>query len=91
MDAPSGFAAKHWVVGGIAASLLWFVGGKQYLSNRQPIAAIGWQCIAVIIALITCGWTVAQKEWLGLVAGIAVVCFEVYSIRRSTLETKPNE
>lgn len=85
MGALSDFAAKHWVLGGIVASLLWFVGGRQYLSNRQSTAAIGWQCIAVIIALITCGWSVAEKEWLGLVAGIAVVGFEVYSIKRSTL------
>jgi len=83
MSALSDFAAKHWVVGGIGVSLLWFVAGGQSLSNRRPEAAIFWQAVAVIIALILCGWTVAEREWLGLAAGILVVYFEVRSIRRS--------
>jgi len=32
-----------------------------------------------------CGWSVAEKEWLGLVAGLVVLYLEVRSIRRSTL------
>jgi hypothetical protein len=85
MSTFSGFAAKHWIVGGIAVSLLWFLAGRQFLSNRRHDAAIGWQVIAVIIGLIVCGWTVAEREWLGLAAGIVVVYFEVRSIRQSTL------
>ena len=85
MGALSDFAAKHWVLGGIAASLLWFVAGKQYLSKGQPVVAMGWQSIAVVIVLIMCGWSVAQKEWLGLVAGIVVLFLEMRSIRRSNL------
>jgi hypothetical protein len=27
------FASKHWVLGGIVTSLLWFIAGKQYLSG----------------------------------------------------------
>jgi hypothetical protein len=83
----SAFAAKHWVLGGIAASLLWFAAGRQSLSKRRPDAAIFWQVIAVIIALILCGWTIAEKEWLGLGAVIVVLCLEVRSIKRSTLRT----
>jgi hypothetical protein len=85
MSTLSDFAAKHWVVGGIGVSLLWFVAGRQSLSNRRPDAAIFWQAVAVIIALVLCGWTIAEREWLGLAAGILVVYFEVRSIRRSTL------
>jgi hypothetical protein len=85
MSTLSDFAAKHWVLGGIGVSLLWFVAGRQSLSHRKPNAAIFWQAVAVIIALILCGWTIAEKEWLGLAAGIVVVYFEVRSIRRSTL------
>lgn len=85
MGTLSTFAAQHWVLGGIGVSLLWFVAGRQSLSNRRPDAAIGWQAIAVIIALIVCGWTVAKREWLGLGAVIVVLYFEVRSIRRSTL------
>lgn len=81
----SNFAVQHWVLGGIAVSLLWFVAGRQSLSNRRPAAAIGWQVIAVIIALIVCGWTVAKREWVGLAAVIVVLYAEVRSIRRSTL------
>jgi hypothetical protein len=48
----SNLAAKYWFVCGIAVSLQWFAAGRQSLSNRRPDAAIGWQAIAVIIALI---------------------------------------
>lgn len=85
MGTLSAFAHQHWVLGGIAASLIWFAAGRQSLSNRRPDAAIFWQAVAVIIALIVCGWTIAEREWLGLAAGILVVYFEVRSIRRSTL------
>jgi hypothetical protein len=85
MSTLSDFAAKHWVIGGIGVSLLWFVAGRQSLSNRRRDAAIFWQAVAVIIALILCGWTIAERQWLGLAAGILVVCFEVRSAMRSTL------
>jgi len=81
------FAHQHWIVGGIVASLMWFTAGKQSLSNRRPDAAIFWQAVAVIIALILCGWAIAEREWLGLTAGILTVSFEVRSMRRSTLTT----
>jgi hypothetical protein len=85
MGALSNLAAKYWFVGGIGVSLLWFVAGKQSLSNRKPDAPIGWQAIAVIIGLIVCGRTIVDREWFGLVAGIVAVYFEVRSIWRSTL------
>jgi hypothetical protein len=88
MGALSNLAAKYWFVGGIGVSLLWFVAGKQSLSNRKPDAAIGWQAIAVIIGLIVCGRTIVDREWLGLVAGIVAVYFEVRSIWRSTLSQR---
>jgi len=87
----SDFAVKHWLIGGIAVSLLWFLAGRQSVSNRRPDAAIFWQAVAIIIGLIVCGWAVAEKEWLGLIAGIAVVFFEVRSIQRRTLGTKVDE
>lgn len=81
-------AAKYWFVCGIAVSLLWFAAGRQSLSNRRPDAAIGWQAIAVIIAFIVCGRSATEREWLGLVAGIVAVCFEVRSIRRSLINQR---
>ena len=81
----SNLAAKYWFVCGIGVSMLWFFAGKQYLSKGQPVAAIGRQSVAVIIALIVCGGSAAEREWLGLAAGIVAVYFEVRSIRRSTL------
>jgi hypothetical protein len=71
------------VLGGIGASLLWFIAGRQSLSNRKPDAAVGWQSVAVIIILIDCGWAIAWKEWLGSVLAIGVMCFEVWIIRRA--------
>jgi hypothetical protein len=82
----SDFASKHWVLGGIVTSLLWFVAGRQYSSSRQRFAAISWQSIAAIIGLIVCGWCVAEREWLGLAAGIVVVFIEVRSIRRLAVD-----
>lgn len=76
------FAQRHWVVGGIFASLLWFFAGKQSLSNGRPDAAIFWQSVAVIIALFLCGWAVAEREWLGLAFAVVIVCIEARSIRR---------
>lgn len=85
MSTLSDLTAKHWLIGGIAVSLLWFLAGRQSVSNRRSDAAIFWQSVAVIIGLIVCGWAIVEKEWLGLIAAIAVVCFEVRSIKRSTL------
>jgi hypothetical protein len=88
MGSLSNLAAKYWFIGGIGVSLLWFVAGKQSLSNRRPDAAIGWQATAVIIGLIVCGRTIVDREWFGLVAGIVTVYFEVRSIWRSTLSQR---
>jgi len=84
----SDFAAKHWVLGGIAVSLLWFVAGKQSVSNRRSDAAALWQSVAVLIVIIMSGWALAEREWLGLAAGIVVLYLEVRSMRRSTLKIK---
>jgi len=83
------FAAQHWVVGGILTSLMVSC-GKQSFSNGKPNAAIGWQCLAVLIILIRSG---VEGEWLGLAFGIAVLYVEVRSIRRisKTQEAKSSE
>ena len=73
-------AERHWVVGGIFASLLWVIAGRQYLQQRQPGSAIAWQCIGAIILLILCGWTIKEKEWIGLVFAIIVLVVELRSI-----------
>jgi hypothetical protein len=83
MGTLSNFAAHHWVVGGIATSVLWFVAGKQSLSNRRADAAIFWQSVAVLIILIVIGWAAAKKEWLGMAVATAVLYVEVRAIRRS--------
>jgi hypothetical protein len=75
------FAQRHWVLGGIFVSLLWFLAGKQSLSNGRPSAAVLWQSVGIVILLILCGWAVADRQWLGLAFGIAVFCVEVSSIR----------
>jgi hypothetical protein len=82
---PSGwsqFAERHWIMGGIVASLLWFLGGRQSFAKNNRDAAIGWQCVSVLIILIVGGWTVVEGEWLGLLFAIAVLYIEVQSIRR---------
>jgi hypothetical protein len=69
-------------VGGIVASLAWFLAGKHDLSSKKPDAAIGWMCVAVIIILIMGCWAVVEKERVGLVFAIGVLFVEVRSIRR---------
>jgi hypothetical protein len=78
----SEFAAKHWPLGGIATSLLWFVAGQQFVQDKKLNIAILWQCVAVMIAIAMCGWALVKEEWLGLVCGIGVLYIEVRSIRR---------
>jgi hypothetical protein len=78
----SEFAARHWVIGGIAASLLWFVTGRQSFSRRHADVAIGEQCVAVLIVLIVGGWAAVKGQWLGLIATAVVLYFEVRSIAR---------
>lgn len=43
--------------------------------------------VAVIIGLIVWSWAIVEKEWLGLVAAVTGVSFEVRSIRRSMRRT----
>lgn len=76
------YLPQRWIVAGIVASLVWFLAGKQSLSNGKPDAAIGWQCVAVILILIVCGGAFVKGEWIGLALGIGVLWFEVRSIRR---------
>ena len=83
MSGWSQFAEQHWIVGGILASLLWFLAGRQSLANRQPGYAIFWQAIAVFIVAILCVWAVLEREWIGLGFGSAVLCIEALSVRRS--------
>ena len=89
MTALSEMAAKYWFVLGIGVSYLWFVAGKQSLLKKEPIAAIGWQVIAVLIALIVCGRSVVERQWIGAVLGIIVAFLEVRSIKQFTLHSPP--
>ncbi len=66
----SDFAARHWVVGGIVAALLWFVAGSQSLSNKSTDTAILWQWVSVFIIMIICVWCIAKKEWVGFIGGL---------------------
>lgn len=78
---------RHWVIGGIGASLLWFVAGEKSEHNIGPV----WRGVGVAILLAVCGWCIAEQEWAGLVGGIAVLCIEVYWIMRSgQRETPPD-
>jgi hypothetical protein len=77
------FAEQHWIIGGVLTSLLWFLAGKQSLSNRQRGSEIFWQGIAVFIILVLCAWAAVEREWLGLALGLAVLCIEAFWMRRS--------
>jgi uncharacterized membrane protein len=75
------FAARHWVIGGIVASLAWFFAGRQSLSNKNMNGALAWLCIAVLIMVVLCVWAVVKGEWLGFASGLAVLYLEIRSIR----------
>lgn len=89
MTALSEMAANYWFVPGIAVSYLWFVAGKQSLLKDGTGATIGWQVIAVLIALIVCGRSLVEHQWLGAALGMIVAWLEVRSMRRSTLHSPP--
>jgi hypothetical protein len=74
----AGFAAKHWIAGGIATSLLWFLAGKESSHGIGPV----WRGVGVVILATLCGWCIAEREWLGLAAGIGVLYWEIHYIRR---------
>lgn len=74
----SEFAKRHWILGGIGTSLLWFLVGKESKHNIGPL----WRGVGVAIVLVVCGWAVAEQDWLGLIGGIVVLCLEVYWITR---------
>ena len=77
----SDFAARHWVIGGIMASLAWLLAGRQSLSNKNVNGALVWQCLAVLIIVVLCVWAVVKSEWLGFASGVAVLYLEIRSIR----------
>jgi len=89
MTALSELAVKYWFVLGTGVSYLWFAAGKQSLAKKGAGVAIGWQVIAVIIALIVCGRSVVERQWLGAVLGIVTAWLQVRSIRRFTLHSPP--
>jgi CHASE2 domain-containing sensor protein len=80
----SQFTEQHWIVIviGCIASLLWFIAGRQSVSDKRSDSAIFWTSIAVVLILMVCGWAVVQKEWLGLAFALAVLCLEVLWVRR---------
>ncbi len=84
----SQLARQHWVIGGILVSLVWFFAGKQSLSNGKPDAAIFWQAMGAVIIGILCDWAIAEREWLGVTLGLAVLCGEARSIRRTYIKWK---
>ena len=82
ISALSNFVAQHPAIGGIAASLAWFLAGRQSFSNQNSDGAIAWQCVSVMIILIAGSWAVVRREWLGLTVAAGVLYIEVQSIRR---------
>jgi cytochrome oxidase assembly protein ShyY1 len=77
------FAQQHWIFGGILASLLWFLAGRQSLSNRQPRYAVFWQGIALFIALVLCVWAVVERGWIGLAFGLFVLLIEAFLMKQT--------
>lgn len=78
----SDFAARHWMIGGILTSLLWFLAGRPSPTDKDGDPAIAWQCVAVLVIVILCIWAVVKSEWLGFACGLAVLYLEIRSIRR---------
>lgn len=78
------------------ASLVWFLAGRQTLSNttmearKKLDAALVWQCVAVLLIIILCVKTVLDSQWLGFACGFAVLIFEIRSIRQ-TLSTQDQQ
>lgn len=78
----SQFAEQHWIIGGILASLLWFLAGRQSSATRHPGYPLFWQGIGLFIVAVLCGWAVLEREWIGLAFGIAVLCMEAFLMKR---------
>jgi hypothetical protein len=76
----SEFASRHWILGGIATSLLWFLAGEKSKHGIGPV----WRGVALFILLVVCGWAIVESNWLGLSMGILVLCIELYWIMRAS-------
>ena len=74
------YLADHWVIGGIMTSVLWYLAGWQSLNNGKPDSALFWQGIGGFIAVVLCFWTAKNAEWLGLLIGFVLLCFEIRPI-----------
>jgi hypothetical protein len=73
----------HWTLGGVIASLAWFMAGKQSLSNRRPDSACFWLTVGLILLLGACGWAINERQWLSLVVALLVLYVEARSLRRA--------
>jgi hypothetical protein len=78
----SDFASRHWVILGIATSLLWWWTGRPPEFDKNVNSAIAWQCVAVIFTLVLCVRMAMENEWLGFACALAVLYLEIRSIRR---------
>jgi hypothetical protein len=78
----SDFATRHWVIGGIMTSLLWFLVGRRSAPDKHGDATVVWQCVGVLIMIVLCVRAAVKGEWLGFACGSAILYLEVQSIRR---------
>jgi len=62
--------------------LLWFVAGEQSFRNGKADYGMLSQSMGVIVLLVTCGWAIVRKEWLGLAFTTIVLGVELRLIRR---------
>jgi hypothetical protein len=78
----SSFVSRHWAIGESGHRWAWFIAGLQDFSNKKFDAAIGWQCVAVLIILVLCGCAAVRGSGSVPHAGSQFSYLEIRSIRR---------
>ena len=76
------FFKDHWELTASICSLFWFLAGKQSSSNGSASAALFWQSVGAFIAGGLCVVSLDKGNWLGVLFGVALLCFEVPSVKR---------
>lgn len=76
------FLTEHPEVAGIGSSLIWFMAGRQSISNGKPENAIFWESGGFLIALATCIYTLKTQEWVGLTFGVTLIVAEILWVIR---------
>jgi hypothetical protein len=84
MDTIVEFFKTHIIVMALVASAAWFYAGYDYLRKGNPVGAVLWEIIAVLILIAFCVSVVLSStgSWLSFAVAIVAISVELWLMRR---------